>query len=63
MITIRNYQDTDWESISRIHDSARTLELELAGLKRRIFYRWKSPQSGKVCLIIPAFSQQKKTDR
>ncbi|MDE6972380.1 MAG: hypothetical protein K2P38_04645 [Lachnospiraceae bacterium] len=33
MITIRNYQDTDWESISRIHDSARTLELELAGLK------------------------------
>ena len=33
MITIRNYQDTDWESISRIHDSARILELELAGLK------------------------------
>ena len=35
MVTIRNYQDTDWESISRIHDSARTLELELAGLKGR----------------------------
>lgn len=33
MISIRNYQDSDWESISRVHDSARMQELELAGLE------------------------------
>lgn len=33
MIRIRKYQDTDWASISRIHDSARIQELKLAGLE------------------------------
>ncbi|WP_217958261.1 GNAT family N-acetyltransferase [Acutalibacter muris] len=33
VISIRNYQDMDWDSVSSIHDRARRLELELAGLK------------------------------
>lgn len=33
MVQIRDYRDTDWEAISAIHDSARMLELGLAGLK------------------------------
>ncbi|MDE7185709.1 MAG: GNAT family N-acetyltransferase [Lachnospiraceae bacterium] len=33
MLRIRNYQNTDWESICRIHDSARMQELELADMK------------------------------
>lgn len=33
MLIIRNYQNTDWTSICRIHDDARMQELELAGLK------------------------------
>lgn len=33
VISIRNYQDMDWDSVSSIHDRARRLELELADLK------------------------------
>ena len=32
MIKIRDYTDCDWDSIERIHDSARKIELKLAGL-------------------------------
>lgn len=32
MITIRNYSDSDWHAIERIHDAARKIELNLAGL-------------------------------
>lgn len=32
MIKIRNYTECDWNSIERIHDSARKIELKLAGL-------------------------------
>jgi len=33
MLTIRKYEETDWKSIERIHDSARKTELKLAGLE------------------------------
>ena len=33
MLMIRNYQDTDWPFICRIHDKARMQELKLAGLE------------------------------
>lgn len=32
MRTIRNYRPEDWEAIQQIHDSARKMELALAGL-------------------------------
>ncbi len=32
MLTIRNYEQTDWNEIKGIHDGARKIELELAGL-------------------------------
>lgn len=32
MIIVRNYKDSDWTHIERIHDSARKIELALAGL-------------------------------
>ncbi len=32
MIKTRDYTDCDWDSIERIHDSARKIELKLAGL-------------------------------
>ena len=32
MRKIRNYEPADWNAIARIHDSARKIELELAGL-------------------------------
>lgn len=31
-MTIRPYKETDWNAIARIHDSARKIELNLAGL-------------------------------
>lgn len=33
MLTIRKYEETDWKSIERIHDSARKTELKLAELE------------------------------
>lgn len=33
MIKIRNYTQCDWNAIERIHDSARRIELKLAGLE------------------------------
>lgn len=32
MINIRTYESSDWEAIERVHDSARKIELHLAGL-------------------------------
>lgn len=34
MLTIRTYEQTDWDAISRIHDAARKIELQLAGLEK-----------------------------
>ena len=33
MLTIRKYEDTDWERLQAIHDAARRNELALAGLE------------------------------
>ena len=33
MITVRDYCESDWDSIRRIHDAARMNELKLAGLE------------------------------
>lgn len=33
MLSIRKYEQTDWDDIKRIHDKARKIELQLAGLK------------------------------
>ena len=33
MMTIREYTESDWEAIERIHDRARKIELKLAGLE------------------------------
>ena len=32
-ITVREYRPSDWNSIQRIHDAARKIELQLAGLE------------------------------
>ena len=33
VINFRNYQNSDWASVKRVHDSARKQELKLAGLE------------------------------
>ena len=33
MVTIRDYQSSDWNAIEKIHDAARKIELHLAGLE------------------------------
>lgn len=33
MLTIRTYEAADWDAIERIHDTARKMELKLAGLE------------------------------
>ncbi len=33
MLTIRTYEKKDWDAIARIHDDARKIELDLAGLQ------------------------------
>ena len=40
MITIRTYRDADWDALQRIHDSARRIELGLAGLSGAFLPLW-----------------------